>query len=319
MAALLVASGAGGAPAPATQTPLPIAPGHEAPLPIAVRTPQDLAFKAEVERQYLIVNLMAGGRIGYEAGDFARAVRDWEALLQDPQSAAGNRARGCAVARRCAPPAWRGERARGAHRRAHPPGAAPDDRARATGGAAHPDGQRHGDRRRAIGPGGAVVWLKRLDGPTPLPRRGRQRLDQSTGQDVRPPRARDWCRRQRDVSQRRSLFSQRVFAERRPGIRRRPVHGRAFVREDVHPPRPRRAALQHPRVDARLHLRRRFHLLHAAAAERCLHDPQRATRSLRAVRLARIIGDRSSSNTSPSAPPGPAASSFASRAIARRW
>ena len=46
MAALLVASGAGGAPAPATQTPLPIAPGHEAPLPIAVKTPQDLAFKS---------------------------------------------------------------------------------------------------------------------------------------------------------------------------------------------------------------------------------------------------------------------------------
>jgi plastocyanin len=27
-----------------------------------------------------------------------------------------------------------------------------------------------------IGPGGAVIWLKRLDGPTPAPRRGRQRL-----------------------------------------------------------------------------------------------------------------------------------------------
>ena len=102
--------------------------GTRLPLPIAVKTPQDLAFKAEVERQYLIVNLMAGGRIGYEAGDFARAVRDWEALFKIPNLppeigrvvapllADAHRQRGGAG------------RARGAHRRAHPPGAAPDDR-----------------------------------------------------------------------------------------------------------------------------------------------------------------------------------------------
>ena len=63
---------------------MPVTPGREVPLPIAVKTPQDLAFKTEVERQYLILNLMAGGRQAYEAGDFARAAHDWEMLLKVP-------------------------------------------------------------------------------------------------------------------------------------------------------------------------------------------------------------------------------------------
>ena len=149
MAALLVASGAGGAPAPATQTPLPIAPGHEAPLPIAVRTPQDLAFKAEVERQYLIVNLMAGGRIGYEAGDFARAVRDWEALFKIPNLPPE-------IARVVAPLLAEAHRQRGGAGAPAAPTAAPIPRSRPRRSrrvppAAPParDGQRHGDRRRS--------------------------------------------------------------------------------------------------------------------------------------------------------------------------
>ena len=54
------------------------------PLPMPSRRPQDLAFKTEVERQYLIFNLMAGGRVAWEAGDFARAAHEWEALLKVP-------------------------------------------------------------------------------------------------------------------------------------------------------------------------------------------------------------------------------------------
>jgi hypothetical protein len=59
-------------------------PSREMPLPISVRSPQDLTFKTEVERQYLIFNLMAAGRVAYEAGDFARAAHEWEALLKLP-------------------------------------------------------------------------------------------------------------------------------------------------------------------------------------------------------------------------------------------
>ena len=35
--------------------------GEELPLPLAVRTAQDLAVKAAAERQYLIFNMLAGG------------------------------------------------------------------------------------------------------------------------------------------------------------------------------------------------------------------------------------------------------------------
>ena len=46
--------------------------GEEMPLPLAVRTPQDLAFKAVAERQYLIFNLLAGGKLAWDA----RRLRD---------------------------------------------------------------------------------------------------------------------------------------------------------------------------------------------------------------------------------------------------
>jgi len=178
LVALMVATGAGGAAAPAAQAPLlPIAPGHEAPLPIAVRTPQDLVFKTEVERQYLIVNLMAGGRIGYEAGDFARAVRDWEALFKLPNLPPE-------ITRAVAPLLAEAQRQRGGASASAPPIAAPPPevppfppvaaapvqppRSPTVSGTVTGGG--------TIGPGGAVIWLKRLDGPTPAPRRGRQRL-----------------------------------------------------------------------------------------------------------------------------------------------
>jgi hypothetical protein len=186
LAGLLVATGAGGAPAPAPQMPLPIAPGHEAPLPIAVRTPHDLAFKTEVERQYLIVNLMAGGRIGYEAGDFARAVRDWEALFKIPNLppeitrvvapllADAHRQHGSAAAPAAPPAAPVAEPP--APTIAPPPPEAPP--AAVVSGTVTGGG--------TIGPGGAVIWLKRLDGPTPLPRRGRQRLINQLGKTFVP-------------------------------------------------------------------------------------------------------------------------------------
>jgi len=65
------------APAPAPSSPSVSGwPAREMPLPIVVRSPQDLTFKTEVERQYLIFNLMAGGRVAFEAGDFALVMED---------------------------------------------------------------------------------------------------------------------------------------------------------------------------------------------------------------------------------------------------
>src|SRR5436190_19194926 len=56
--------------------------GEELPLPLAVRTTQDLAVKAAAEKQYLIFNLLAGGKLAWDGGDFATAATKWEALLK---------------------------------------------------------------------------------------------------------------------------------------------------------------------------------------------------------------------------------------------
>ena len=54
-----------------------------------VKTPQDIGFKAAAERQYLIFNLMASGKLAYQRGEWAVAVEKWETLLRiaglDPQ------------------------------------------------------------------------------------------------------------------------------------------------------------------------------------------------------------------------------------------
>src|SRR3954452_13529465 len=56
--------------------------GEELPLPLAVRTAQDLAVKAAAEKQYLIFNLLAGGKLAWDGGDYVTAATKWEALLR---------------------------------------------------------------------------------------------------------------------------------------------------------------------------------------------------------------------------------------------
>src|SRR4029077_14220435 len=58
--------------------------GEELPLPLAVRTAQDLAVKAAAEKLYLIFNLLAGGKLAWDQGDFATAAGRWEASLRVP-------------------------------------------------------------------------------------------------------------------------------------------------------------------------------------------------------------------------------------------
>ena len=59
--------------------------GDDLPLPLSVRTPQDIGFKSAAERQYLIFNLMAGGKLAFERADYAGAVDKWETLLRMPE------------------------------------------------------------------------------------------------------------------------------------------------------------------------------------------------------------------------------------------
>ena len=143
------------------------------PLPLTVKTPQDMAFKTVAERLYLTFNLMASGRLAWQRGDYAGAAEKWETLLRtpglDPQvervitplladarRRAGSRPAGAA------PPACAFTDPSGGGRLAcrvpHQPAVAkpirPDVTGVVLGG---------GD----VGPAGAVVWLKRLDGRTP--------------------------------------------------------------------------------------------------------------------------------------------------------
>jgi plastocyanin len=54
----------------------------EMPLPLPVKRPQDLDFKRVVEREYLLFNLLAGGKVAWDDGRYAEAADHWETLLQ---------------------------------------------------------------------------------------------------------------------------------------------------------------------------------------------------------------------------------------------
>ena len=149
-------------------------PGDEMPLPVTVRGPEDLQFKASAEKQYLIFNLMVSGRLAYERGDWATAAEKWEALLRVPELPASVDAavRPLAIASR--------QKAGGTPVAAVPaaPAAAPavvsaqpaasePKRLMAVSGTVAGGG--------SAGPGGAVIFLKRLDAPTPRPKPGKTR------------------------------------------------------------------------------------------------------------------------------------------------
>src|SRR3954454_19752708 len=152
--------------------------GDELPLPLPVKTPQDIGFKSATERQYLIFNLMAGGKLAYQRGDYTVAVDKWETLLRisalDPQIEK-------AVAPLLADARAKAGHGGGAHvepraevgevvpvplpekppdARVHPTTPAvrrgPSSNQTTVSGSVTGGGQ--------IGPGGTVIWLKRLDG-----------------------------------------------------------------------------------------------------------------------------------------------------------
>jgi plastocyanin len=154
--------------------------GDDLPLPLSVKTPQDIGFKSATERQYLIFNLMAGGKLAYQRGDYATAVDKWETLLRmpglDPQI------------ERAVTPFLDDARAKvgkpgAAHvepMRAEPePVPAPEVEEKPAPESPHGHGGPPAHHVSTvtvsgvvsgggqIGPGGAVIWLRRLDGPTP--------------------------------------------------------------------------------------------------------------------------------------------------------
>jgi plastocyanin len=150
--------------------------GEEMPLPLTVKTPNDLVFKQTAERQYLLFNLLASGKVAYDRGDMATAATKWETLLRISglpadldrvirplAMEARQRAGGVAPTLPAEPVATAAPSAESADDLAltPPPIAKPRPvtvvRGVVTGGG-------------SLGAGGTVVWLKRLDGPTPRPR-----------------------------------------------------------------------------------------------------------------------------------------------------
>jgi plastocyanin len=158
-------------------------PGEEMPLPIAVRSPADLALKAVAERQYLIFNLIASGKLAWDRGDYATAAGKWEALLRlpgiDPEIdkvirplAIDARGRAGGQSALPAPPAAR----------ASEPGPRKD--APAAVEKVSVSGTVSGGG--ALGPGGTVVWLKRADGNTPRPVAARNKVMNQSNKTFTP-------------------------------------------------------------------------------------------------------------------------------------
>jgi plastocyanin len=152
--------------------------GEELPLPLAVRTPQDLAVKSAAEKQYLIFNLLAGGKLAWDAGDFSTAATKWEALLKirplDPdldkairplaneaRSRAAGRPAAEAVAPATPPSTPSTATAPSSTLAAELAPAASANPTVSVSGAVSGGGPQ--------GPGGAVIWLKRASGETPRP------------------------------------------------------------------------------------------------------------------------------------------------------
>jgi plastocyanin len=141
------------------------------PLPLSVHSPRDLEFKAAAERQYLIFNLLAGGKLAWDQGHFVVAADRWESLLRLPNLDSE-------VAKLVRPLAEEARQRAG--------GSPPPVSVTAPAADLVPDASEEKDipakvRHTTVvagnvigggshGPGGAVVWLKRVDGTTPKPR-----------------------------------------------------------------------------------------------------------------------------------------------------
>jgi plastocyanin len=161
--------------------------GEEMPLPLSVKTSQDLAVKAVAEKQYLIFNLLAGGKMSWDAGDFATAATKWESLLRVPgldpeidrvmrplaiaaRAKAGGQPSTALPASPPSPPPSSGE----------PPAPLP----RAGLATVQVSGTVSGGG--APGAGGAVIWLKRANGETPKPAPARGKVISQRGKAFVP-------------------------------------------------------------------------------------------------------------------------------------
>lgn len=135
-------------------------PGDDVPLPLVVRSPEDLAFKLVAERAYLEFNLLASGKLAYDRGDMATAADRFERLLSMKDLSPD-------VALVVRPIAEEARRRAGGTRVAAPEAMpAPAQAAKPVLATVKGLIAGGGD----LGPGGTVVWLTRTDAPSPRPK-----------------------------------------------------------------------------------------------------------------------------------------------------
>jgi plastocyanin len=150
--------------------------GEALPLPLTVKTPEELAYKGLTERQYLLVNLLIGAKAALDKGDWETAATKWEAVQRLPSLPADVEASVKAFAKVARERAG-GQAASLPVVEAEPsvsfipmepeaPAKSPAALVAVTGTVS--GGGTHG-------PGGAVIILRRLDGPTPKPKAARVR------------------------------------------------------------------------------------------------------------------------------------------------
>lgn len=156
------------AAAPKADAGVPSWLGDSLPLPLTVKTPEDLSFKAAAEKQYLVFNLLAGGKVAWDRGDYDGAASRWESLLRTPglanelvtlvtPLAKEARARAGGAAPTPMPTAEPEITMTPMEPEAPKPPSSFTIAGTVMGGGSH-------------GPGGAVIILRRADGSTPKPR-----------------------------------------------------------------------------------------------------------------------------------------------------
>lgn len=159
-------------PAPA---PAPVWLGEALPLPVVAKTPEELKLKAAIEKEYLHFNLLAGGKQAWEQGKWAEAADRWEALLRLPELSAEEQAT-------VAPFALEARRRAGGQAASTIPMGPTPAPAATPEPAAKPSATPEAPKKRlfavagtvrgggSLGPGGSVLWLEKVGGPTPRPK-----------------------------------------------------------------------------------------------------------------------------------------------------
>jgi plastocyanin len=140
-----------------------------------VKTPEELAYKGLTERQYLLVNLLIGAKAAWDKGDWETAATKWEAVQRLPSLPSDVEASVKAFAKVARERA--GGQASSLPVVAEPAVAIipmePEAAPKTSSPVVAVTGTVSGGGTN--GPGGAVIILRRLDGPTPKPKAARVR------------------------------------------------------------------------------------------------------------------------------------------------